>query len=234
MKYRDLLLFLILYSFISIAQTDSSSQHSIRMKDKVLSVLVNDNLIYQKSFLRPDGFTIDLDEDNNEEFVVIDSILLANEFHYTLYIFNTIDSFYLSDSIYSGITKPYETASEDVEGILFAAGNSAFDKFNRSGEVSFSTLNYWKFVEGSVFLVNSEVYDLYIDRNDEIIEIINSYVGTERLDCSISKEILGSVAAVFGNYLSAGEDALAIKFLKEYYLCEDIDRLEKELKELVM
>jgi len=234
MKHKVFFLFLFLFSFISFAQTDSSSQYSFWMKERILSVFLDDNLIYQKSFLRPDGYTIDLDEDNNNEFVVIDSISSRSEFYYTLYIFNTLDSFYLCDSINSGYTKPFESASLDVEGILFAAGNPAYDKFSKLNDLNFSTLNFWKFVEGNVFLINSEVYDLYIDRNNDIIEMISNYIGTEKLDCEISKEILGAVAAVFGNYLSAGEDALAIKFLKEYYTCEDIDALPNELKKMVM
>jgi hypothetical protein len=233
-KVFFLFLFLFLFSFISFAQADSSSQYSFWMKERILSVFLDDNLIYQKSFLRPDGYTIDLDEDNNNEFVVIDSISIGSEFYYTLYIFNTLDSFYLCDSINSGYTKPYETASEDVEGILFAAANPEYDRFNKLNDTYYSTLNFWKFVEGNVFLVNSEVYDLFIERNNVIIEIIDNYIGTENLNCEISKEIFGAVAAVYGNYLSAGEDALAIKFLKEYYTCEDIDALANELKELVM
>ncbi|MBZ0201044.1 MAG: hypothetical protein K8H86_14325 [Ignavibacteriaceae bacterium] len=175
-----------------------------------------------------------MDEDNNNEYVVIDSIGSGENSYFNLYVFNTLDSFYLTDSVLSGYTKPYETVSEDVEGILFATGNAACDKFNSLNDVTFSTLNFWKFVEGSLYLVNSEVYDLYIEENNEIIQIIDSFLETRVSDCNTSKEVLGAIAAVYANYLSAGEDTLAIKFLKEYYLCADIDQLEIELKNIVM
>lgn len=236
MKRLTLPLFFILFSIISFAQVDSVSSlsYSFTIKDNILTVTMGETTVYQKTFFHPDGYTIDMDEDNNNEYIVIDSVTAGSNCYFNLYIYNTLDSFYLVDSVLSGNSKPYETASEDVEGILFATGNPAYDKFSSLNDVSFSTLNFWKFVEGSLYLVNSEVYDLYIESNDEIIQILDSYIGTKALDCSTSKEILGAVAAVFGNYLSAGEDALAIKFLKEYYLCADVDVLENELRNIIM
>ncbi len=236
MNRLTLPLFFILYSIISLAHVHSVStpSYSFTIKDNILTVTTDGTTVYQKTFYHPDGYTTDMDGDNNNEYVVIDSIAAGVDSYFNLYIYNTLDSFYLVDSVLSGDTKPYETASEDVEGILFATGNPAYDKLSSLNDVSFSTLNFWKFVEGSIYLVNSEVYDLYIEGNNEIIQIIDSYIETKGLNCNTSKEILGAVAAVFGNYLSAGEDTLAIKFLKEYYLCADIDQLEQELRNIIM
>lgn len=231
---KYLVLFLLLLITRGYGQTDSTFRFQFRIVENKLMVYDNDIVIHEKQYTLPNGHTIDLDEDNNDEYVVVDQTSSGSELFYTVYVYNTLDSFYLADSIYSGVIKPWETASEDQPGVLIAAGNPAFDRFNNLSEVKFSTLNIWKFVEGSIYLVNSEVYDIFIDMNNEIIGFIDKYVETVKIDCTVSRELLGALAAVYGNYLSAGEDALAIKFLNEYYLCGDIKKLEDELKESLM
>ncbi len=44
---------------------------------------------------------------------------------------------------------------------------------------------------------------------------------------------MAPIAAVYANYINAGEKSVASQFLKNYYLCEDLEQFKQKLNELI-
>ncbi len=61
----------------------------------------------------------------------------------------------------------------------------------------------------------------FFQENEPIISYLESVWSGSSKDCSSSTEIKSAVAAVYLNYLNAGEKVLARQFLNDYYLCPD-------------
>ncbi len=190
------------------------------------------NQVYEQYFSNPVPNSIDLDNDGLDELVVQDSSLISGNNFYTYYIYNTIDSFYLADSIYSGLTEPFETESEEIDGIILVTGNSDFDQFNEDPDYNFSPLNCWKFSDGKIVSANDEIYNLFISENEDIMDYLENLFGG-KVNCETSRKALGAIAAVYVNYIHAGEQTAAKQFLKKYYLCLDIDKFKTKLNDLL-
>ena len=116
MKYIIALYLLLSLSQYSFSQDVNFevNDYTVNVINSELQVFKNDTLIYSKKFSNPFPASIDLDNDGMNELQVIDSTISGETSYYTFYIYSTLDSFFLADSIYSGITQPYETESEDV------------------------------------------------------------------------------------------------------------------------
>ena len=223
---KVLILFFLFLTIPLIAQKSVYDYHSYSLKTDSQSVkaLSNDgNLIYQKIFFHPEDYITDLDSDGVNELVVIDYLENNNRKFYTLFIYNTIDTFYLADSIYSGSVKPYEDYSEDINGMVYVTGDTRFDTFNTDSTISFLPVNCWKFEDGAVFLANASVYDVFMNENDLVLQTIDDYYDTDGRTCSTTHKIQGAIASGFINYYNTGEHTVANQFLKKYYLCNDAE-----------
>ena len=229
---KYLLIFLLLFPFLAYAQNETYNYESyfVKIDNSDLKAFGSDStLFYQKKFSAPMIFPVDLDSDNVNEIVAIDYRVIGGKKDYTLYIYNTLDSLYLADSVNSGSTKPFRTYSEDLNTILFATGNAAFDSLNTVDTLSHLPINFWKFEDGALYLANASVYELYLKENDNIIDQIEKYYLRKRKTCESTRNVKGAIASGFINYYNAGEKTLASQFLKNYYLCDDIDNFKQFL-----
>lgn len=237
------LLFYFCFYAAIFSQTNSYSPDSliIEINNSNLKVRSFDNsIIYQKHFSNPTGFFADLDDDGLNEYIVIDSALINNFPFFTLYIFNTIDSLYLVDSIESGFRAPYlsnvsidQNNSDETGKTIIVSGNYLFDQFNLNKENIFLPINCWLYENSSLFLVNDEVYDFFLSENDSIINFIEEYFSSHPKNCSSSENIKSAAGAAYANYLNAGEKSIASQFLKKYYLCDDIEQFKVKLNSLI-
>ena len=229
-KNLVLLLLLIIYSnSFSQANNFDVGNFSFTLNNAVLSALKDDSLIYIKNFVNPAIDSTDLDNDGINELEIIDSTNSSGQAFYTIYIYSTLDSFYLADSIYSGITMPYLAESEDVNGKIIVTGSPFFDHYNDESGTSFSPINCWNYESGEVFDVNDEVYDLFMDENDSIIDYLDNYFQLKEYNCTNSKEVLGAIVTAYTNYIHAGEESAAQQFFSTYYYCLDAENFKKEL-----
>ncbi len=226
----------ILFLLITITQNSFSQgtnftvgNFSIEINNAELTAFKNDSLIYFKKFSNPAADSVDLDNDGVDELVIIDSTLSSESAFYTFYVYSTLDSFFLADSIYSGITLPYEAETEDIQGKIIITGNPIFDHFNGGNDTKFSPVNCWKYESGVVYDVNDEVYDIFMNENEDIIDFLDNYFQSKESNCENSREVLGAIAAGYANYKNAGEEASADKFLSAYYFCLDKDKFKQDL-----
>lgn len=210
----------------------NNSELQVRNQEKII--------IYQKRFSNPTGFYADLDNDASNEYLVIDSNQINNLPFFTLYIFNTIDSFYLADSIKSGSLQPYisnisndENNSNEAGKTIIISGNSDFDEFNSANKNIFLPINCWLYDGTALFLINDEVYDLFLSENDSIINFIDQYYSSNNKNCASSEFVKPAIAAAYANYLNAGEKSIASQFLKNYYLCDDVEQFKNKLVSLM-
>ncbi len=193
----------------------------------------NDRLVYSRNFHNPVPDAEDLDGDGVNEFIITDSYTENNQIFFEYYIFNTIDSFYTADSIFSGLFEPYTAISEDLGETVVVAGNPDFDSLNTAANSAFVPVNCWKYDEREVFLVNSEIYDIFINENDNLVDYIEERLSETGKTCSGSKELKAAIAAVYVNYKSAGEGVIAKKFLRKYYICEDLIQFETGINKII-
>ena len=230
------MLFLFLFSINSIAQQDTLNFDNfyVTFGNNELRVFGNNSeIIYQKKFLNPSPYTSDLNDDNSDEYLVLDSTVNNRMPWYILYIYNTKDKFSFIDSIISGTTEPYETTSGDLGGTVIVSGNIDFEQYNNGNGNYFIPINCWRYEDSAIFLVNDEVYNVFINENESIINYLDDYFNDNPKNCKASDSLKAPIAAAYVNYMNAGEKSVATQFLKNYYLCEDIQKFKQKLDELI-
>lgn len=234
-------LFIPVLFFLSV--TAAYPQHiysfdmfTAQLNDSLLTVKDSaDNIIYEMTFNNPRDYTVDLDGDSVEEYIVIDSAGTADVPDYYIYIFNTIDQFSLADSIHSGTAEPYDMFSNEEGGEIIVTGNADFEAFNGTGSDSdiFLPLNCWKYESGQLYLINTDIYDLFIQENEEIIDYLDSYSDSDEFTCDEGRENKSAIAAAYVNYVNAGEVTIASQFIKKYYICPDLDDFIKNINQIL-
>ena len=197
------------------------------------SLVVKDeggHVVLEMIFNNPHDYAVDLDGDSVDEYIVIDSTGTLTLPDYTMYIFNTIDNFSLMDSIRSGNTEPYDVFSNEEGSEIIVSGNKNFEIFDDGKNDVFLPINCWKYDSGQLYLINDDIYDLFIKENDEISDYLDSFYESDDYNCSIARQVKSAIAAVYANYVNAGEVTIASQFIKKYYTCDDLDTFLKLLK----
>jgi hypothetical protein len=194
----------------------------------------NGEKIYSEKFQNPFGYLTDLDTDGNDEFLVKDQTIADSVAEYSLYVYNLLDTFYLAGVINSGVVDPYETTSDEIEGLIIISGNPAFSYLNENSEFRSLPLNCWKFLEGEILSINNELYEIYINENKNILLTLHSYVAENKKDCNTSLKLKSLIASAYINYLSAGENSIASNLIKTYYFCNDSDMFRQALDDLFL
>lgn len=187
------------------------------------------SLFYSKKFSNIESDFVDFDGDEINEFLIVDKKLNNNKLLYTAYVFNTMDTLYLVDSINSGVLEPFQDFSEDIGSIVIVAGMTDFDSLITSDSTFSLPVNFWKYEDGALFIANASIYDLFMKQNEELVDEIENYLNSRGEDCKSSIVLKSIIASAYINYLSAGEKTIASQFFKKYYLCNDIDSFKSQL-----
>jgi len=233
-KYCLLLLFVFTARYYCQGRTYIYDSFSAKIENSDLQVLNKEKKpVFEKKFNDPYDFSVDLDGDGVDEYLVIDDLKKDEKDIYTIYIFSTADSFYVADSICSGYLEPYQTNSEEAGGIIIVAGNPGFDSLNPQSGDSFLPINCWQYANGEISLANNKVYKLFVAENDTMLDIIDSYYDTNGPDCKSTTSMRGLIASVYANYMHAGDKLLAAQFLRRYYHCTDLDDFKKKINSLL-
>jgi hypothetical protein len=233
-KYCLLILFVFTARYYCQGRTYIYDLFSAKIENTNLRVFDKDkHLILEKKFNDPYDFSVDLDGDGVDEYVVVDDLKKDSKDFYTLYIFNTGNSFFLADSIRSGYLEPYQTNSEEAGGIIIVAGNPKFDSLNTQNNDTFIPINCWQYEKSELSLVNDKIYKLFIAENDTMIDVIDSFYEANGSDCKSTNVMRGLIAAVYANYMHAGDKLLAAQFLRRYYQCNTLEDFKKTLNSLL-
>ena len=230
--------FLLIFNFASEIFSQNKNEFvtdlfTLALNNNSLSVLdKKESQIYSNEFQNPAGYLSDLNMDGNDEFLVKDAVSVDNKARYELYIYNLLDTFFLAGKINSGTTEPYEAESGEIEGLIIVAGNSDFSFMNKDSEFLLLPINCWKFEEGKISIVNSEIYDSFITENNNILLTLDSFFVENGNDCNSSSRIKSFIGSAYINYLNAGENSVASNFIKTYYFCDDADQFKQELDNL--
>ena len=228
---------------ISFAQNESYQFElfTANLDGSKLSVItLEENFVFEKEFSDPISSASDLDEDGIDELLIVDSIQNNSNINFILYVFNTLDTFYLVDSIASGSSYPYETTSDmfaeqegEIEGVILVCGNPSFDIFNSGAISNFLPVNCYKFEEAEIFPVNEEIYNVFLNENENIISYLDEFYNSSGKNCESSVKLKSAIASAYANYINAGEESVATQFLKNYYLCDDIEEFKDQINELL-
>ena len=227
--------FLLIFNFASEIFSQNKNEFvtdlfTLALNNNSLSVLdKKESQIYSNEFQNPAGYLSDLNMDGNDEFLVKDAVSVDNKARYELYIYNLLDTFFLAGKINSGTTEPYEAESGEIEGLIIVAGNSDFSFMNKDSEFLLLPINCWKFEEGKISIVNSEIYDSFITENNNILLTLDSFFVENGNDCNSSSRIKSFIGSAYINYLNAGENSVASNFIKTYYSCDDAAQFKQEL-----
>ena len=236
MKIRVLILIIGIASVNSFCQERNYLLNIFSAKFEKNHLEVFDStkkLVYKKTFNNPSESLVDLDNDGVNEFLVVDSHKDNGFDFYTLYIYNTIDSFYVADSIQSGYMDPSEEISKEYGGMIIVTGNPQFDIFNKDSDDKYLPIQCWSYENGKINSINDQIYNIFIAENDTLIDALDSYFSSNKDDCSSIAKVKGIMASVYANYMNAGEKILAAQFLKKYYHCNDLEIFKNKLNELL-
>jgi hypothetical protein len=189
--------------------------------------------VYTREFNDPVVYTEDIDADSSDEFLVVDYQQKGSQFLYDMYVYKIDDEVKLADSISSGMIEPYLVEDEEMGSIIVVAGQPEFDYLNLpDSEDIYSPLQCYVFENGEFFDVNDELYDIFIDTNDDITAALDDFYRKNNPTCDSSKKMKAAIAEVYVNYLSAQEKSLAQKFIDSYYFCSDKAKFIDELNKL--
>ncbi len=236
MRFQILIFILCIASLKSFSQERNYTLNIFTGKFEQNHLEVFDSTrkpVYEKTFHHPEEQLVDLDNDGVNEFLVTDYYKSGGADFYTLYIYNTIDSFYVADSIQSGYLEPLERESKEYGGIIVVTGNYKFDNFNKDSEDKYLPIECWHYENGKISSINDQIYNIFISENDALIDLLDSYFSDNNNDCSSAAKVKGIIASVYANYISAGEKILASQFLKKYYHCDDFEIFKQKLNELL-
>lgn len=231
-NYVLVFLFSLLSSSALLAQNHDSVL--INLSNSELKVFRPDGKsLYDKKFFNPKDSYTDLDGDSINEYLVVDSTLINKAPFFTIYVYNCADTFYLVDSIQSGGLAPFIENSEEEGSKIIVSGNPDFMQFNNDMNNIFLPTNCWRLKDDNIYLINDDIYDFYISENNDIIDYLDDNISKNSKNCASSTSLKPAVAAVYANYLSAGEKSTANQFLKKYYFCNDALQFQKEMDEIM-
>jgi hypothetical protein len=234
-------LLLILFGFILsgsvFAQDNLFTTESFIVKitgsKLVVEELLERKTIFRKDFIHPTGYVIDLDNDGNVEFLINDYSESEGKNFYSVFIYNTIDSFYLIDSILSGLKEPYYTFSDEINEVILITGSPDFDSYNSEEiETIFSPLICWGFQGNEFGLVNDQLYNIFINENEKYIDFIEEQYKAKGKNCNTANSLRGVIASIYINYYFADERAVADKALDEFFVCDNKARFKEEIIKL--
>lgn len=232
-----LLLFVALMGGYAFAQdsTFAVEDFNIKIQDsRLLAGDLDNKTVYQRQFQEPYAYTLDIDGDGASELLVNDDVKTDGQDYYTLYVYNTIGSFYLIDSIYSGLKEPYSFFSDEINNVVLVTGSPDFDSLNASGQDNvFSPLACWSFVDSSLSIVNDQLYNVFLSENEANMKFMDAFFKEHGKNCESSGILKAAIASTYANYIYADEYALADKLLEEYYLCEDLKQFKEQISKLL-
>lgn len=237
MKTIKLLFISLLFTSCFYAQSNNIriENFNIDIVDARLEVKDQfDKNVYERTFLNPSGYTADLDDDGISEYLVNDFQEDEGKYYYTVYIYNTVDSFYLSDSIYSGLKEPYYLFSEEISSTVLITGSPDLDSlYIPDMDYIFSPLVCWSYRDNGLEIVNDELYDIYISENEKNISYVDSVYDANGKSCEIARKLKLAIATIYMNYLYANENTNAEQAMRYYYNCEDREKFREALRKLL-
>ncbi|MHB8578954.1 MAG: hypothetical protein ACYDA4_03715 [Ignavibacteriaceae bacterium] len=214
-------------------KTYSFNSFSLKIvNNELTAVNSNKKVFYQKKFHNPKDFALDLNGDGAPEFLISDSYDVDSSTFYTLFIYNTMDSLSLADSILSGLIEPYEINSSEAGGMIIVSGNPAIDSLNTDLDNIFLPVNCWKYEKGELFSVNDQVYKIFTNENNGIIDYLDNYYASKHTDCESTSKVKAALASGYINFMHSGDKILARQFLNEYYHCSDLYNFEQYLNKI--
>ncbi|MCU7496805.1 MAG: hypothetical protein HF314_05125 [Ignavibacteria bacterium] len=231
-----LLFFVALFGGYAFAQDSTFAVEDFNIKIQDAKLLVGDldnKTVYDRQFQDPYAYTLDIDGDGASELLINDDNESEGQDSYTLYVYNTVGSFYLIDSIYSGLKEPYSFFSDEINNVVLVTGSPDFDSLNAGGQDVFSPLVCWSFVDSSLEIVNDQLYNVFLSENDANIDFMDSFFKEKGRNCESSQLLKAAIASAYANYIYADEYALADKLLEEYYLCEDLKEFKEQISKLL-
>ncbi|MCX6149295.1 MAG: hypothetical protein NTX22_02080 [Ignavibacteriales bacterium] len=221
----------------SSAQDNLFSTESFIIKLSGANLLVENlerNIVFEKIFSHPKGFVVDMDNDGAVEFLVNDFTIRQGKSFYSTFLYNTVDTFYLIDSIYSGLKEPYYSFSDELNEVILITGSPDFDSLNTSEmETIYSPLVCWGFVGFELAIVNDQLYDFFIAENEKYIDFIDQFYKSKGTGCNSTSLLKSVIAALFVNYIYADEKAVAEKSIQQYYNCDDREKFKEAIKKLL-
>jgi len=112
-------------------------------------------------------------------------------------------------------------------------GYSEFDSLNSVCNPNniYSPINILTFNGETAYSINEELYDIFFDTNDILLNTLNSLPYKLSDPCEDTKENLPLIYSIYINYINAGEYSLAENFLRIYYKCDDLQKVKSYLAE---
>jgi len=215
--------FLLLCIVVGKGQSSPPKVFEPKLENNKVSVVNSSGeIIFEKYFNDPTELFVNLSDGSVTEYLIRDKIVERGIPKYSAFIYSITDSFYLIDSVYSGVYEPAPFYSNELERTLLLTGNTAFDSLYSPLEHEyFSPVSCLLYEDGGLFNANDLVYEIFLQENEQIISYVESSWSGSNKNCATSMELRSAIVAAYVNYLNAGEKVLARQFLNDYYLCPD-------------
>jgi len=230
------LLFAFNSSAYSIAFEDTVSNYVIKIitdkKGKQFLVQeLSGRKVYSKQFINPSVYFYDLDGDNFDEGVIVDSIPNLSSYNYSLYVYSFKPKFEFCDSLNIGINRPEFYDLNSDMGYFIKVYDNRFENIF-SSSLKILPIQFYSLTDKTLLLDNEFCYEEYESELDNLLNLLDEAKrGFDCNDLESKKNIQKIIAVIYANLIYMDYHLAIENFVKQNYSCSDIDTFLEVLKE---
>lgn len=220
----------------SIAVEDTVSNYIIKIaNDKNERLFLVQDLkgkkIYSKQFINPATYFYDLDGDDFDEAVIVDSIPDLASFNYSLYVYSFEPKFELCDSLSIGRSLPEFYDFDSDVGYFIKVYDNRFENIFGSS-LKILPIQFYNLIDKTLLLDNDFSYEEYESELDNLLNLLDE--AKRGFDCNnleAKKDIQKIIAVIYADLMYMNSQLSMDNFVKQNYLCSDVASFLQVLKQ---
>jgi len=234
--FISVLLLAVNSSAYSIAFEDTVSNYIVKILNdkKGKQFLVQEfsgKKVYSKQFINPSVYFYDLDGDNFDESVIVDSIPNLSSYNYSLYVYSFAPKFEFCDSLNVGKSFPEFYDLNSDMGFFIKVYDNRFENIFGSS-LKILPIQFYSLTDKTLLLDNEFCYEEYESELDNLLNLLNEAKrGFDCNDLESKKNIQKIIAVIYANLIYMDYHLAIENFVKQNYSCSDIDEFLEVLKE---
>lgn len=234
--FVSVLLLAVNSSAYSIAFEDTVSNYIVKILNdkKGKQFLVQEfsgKKVYSKHFFNPSVYFYDLDGDNFDESVIVDSIPNLSSYNYSLYVYSFAPKFEFCDSLNVGKNFPEFYDLNSDMGFFIKVYDNRFENIFGS-PLKILPIQFYSLTDKTLLLDNEFCYEEYESELDNLLNLLDE--AKRGFDCNSlesKKNIQKIIAVIYANLIYMDYHLAIDKFIKQNYSCSDMEAFLEVLKE---
>jgi hypothetical protein len=187
--------------------------------------------VFSKQFFNPSIYYYDLDGDNFDEVIIVDSIPNSSSFNYSLYVYSFEPKFEFCDSLDIGKNQPeFYDLNSDL-GYFIKVYDQRFENVFGSA-LKILPIQFYSLTAKTLLLDNEFSYEEYESELDNLLVLLDEI--RRGFDCNnleSKKDIQKILAVIYANLIYMDSHIKIDKFVRQCYSCSDVETFLEVLKD---